>query len=146
AFGRCAFGGLGIKSVEKFGIGKPAWSRIGLVADGEVLRIFPLRNYDRDHRQLVFAREIEVALVVRRAAEYRTRYVSHENEIGDITGQLPMRIEWMNGFHAGIESELLRRLDSLFRRACPAAFGDKFRKFWIFFRKRFGKRVFGRQR
>ena len=43
------------------------------------------------HRQAVFAREVQVALVVRRAAEDRAGAVIHQHEIRDIDRQLPVR-------------------------------------------------------
>ena len=50
---------------------------------------------DTGNTQIIFAREIEVALVVRGTAENSTGAVIHQHEIGDIDGQMPARVERM---------------------------------------------------
>ena len=84
---------------------------IGLVADLEGRGVRAGRQHHRRHRQAVLAGEVEVALVVRRAAEDRAGAVVHQDEVGDPDRQAPVRIERVDDSQAGVEAELLRRLD-----------------------------------
>ena len=63
---------------------------VGLVAHP---RLGPGRGEDVDHRQPVLPREVEVALVMRRAAEDGAGAVVHQDEVRDIDRQLPCRVE-----------------------------------------------------
>ena len=99
-----------------------AGAGIGLVADDESLRVLPVGHDHRRIAETVFAGEIEVALVVRRAAENGAGAVIHQHEIGDIDRQLPVRVERMRGLEAGVVALLLGRLDRGLRRADVAAF------------------------
>ena len=65
----------------------------------------------------VFVDEVEVALVVRGAAEDRSGAVFHQHEIGDVNRQLPVRIERMDRADAGVETLLLGGIDDLLRGA-----------------------------
>src|SRR5207248_10916419 len=65
------------EAIEEIGIEGGTVLDIRSVTDGELRRIFAGRQYYRNDRQPVFAREIEVALVVRRAAEDRAGAVFH---------------------------------------------------------------------
>ena len=56
----------------------------------------------------VFAGEIQIALVVRGAAENRAGAVTHQHEIGDHHRQLPVGIERMGGGQPGIVAQLFR--------------------------------------
>jgi hypothetical protein len=69
------------------------------------------RHHDRRHRQAVFAGEIQVALVMRRAAEDRAGAVAHQHEIGDHrpAASSPDRRDARG--QAGVEAQLLGRLD-----------------------------------
>ena len=44
------------------------------------------------HGQIIFARKIQIALVMRGAAKDRTSAIIHQHEIGDIDGQMPTGI------------------------------------------------------
>ena len=59
------------------------------VGDDESLRIDAGRTHHRHITEGVFVDEIQVALVVRRAAENRAGAVVHDDEIGDIDRQRP---------------------------------------------------------
>jgi hypothetical protein len=48
------------------------------------------RDEGVDHRQVVLPREVEVALVVGRAAEDRAGAVVHQDEVGDVDRQFPV--------------------------------------------------------
>ena len=74
-------------AVEKGRIVDHAVIDIGLVADRERHWILMRRQHDGAHRQAVFAGEIEVALVMGRAAEDRAGAVIHQDEIRDIDRQ-----------------------------------------------------------
>jgi hypothetical protein len=101
----------------------------GLGRDKSLATIFGLhvitseRNEGRDHIQPVFPREIEVALVMRRAAENRAGAVVHQDEVGDIDRQLPRGIERMPTGQAGVEAQLLGLFDGLLGRAAHARLG-----------------------
>jgi hypothetical protein len=66
----------------------------------------------RDDGQVVFAGEIEVALVMRRAAEDGAGAVVHQHEVGDVDRQRPARVDRMLRADAGVEAELLGLLDA----------------------------------
>ena len=69
----------------------------------------------------VFVDEVEVALVVRRAAEDRAGAVFHQDEVRHVDRQLPVRIERMDRPDAGVEAELLLRVDDFLRGAVALA-------------------------
>ena len=83
------------------------------------------RAHDRGHAEPIGADEIEVALVVRGAAENRARSVFHQHEIGDIDRQPPLGVERMNDPQAGVVALLLRGLDRGDRGADPRASVDE---------------------
>ena len=118
--------GLGRRhAVEERRIDHPPLAVIGDVADLEGRRVLALGAHHRYHRQPVFAHEVEVALVMRRAAEDGARAVLHQDEVGDIDRQLTGRIERMHGSDAGVVAELLGGIDRLLRRAGALALGDE---------------------
>ena len=78
-----------VEAVEEARIGEAPGTDIGLVADGEGLGIGVVGDHDGHHRQAIFAREVEVALVVRRTAEDRAGAVGHQHEIRDIDRAAP---------------------------------------------------------
>ncbi len=84
---------------------------IGLVADLEGFGVGVRRQYHFDHRQIVFAGKIQVALVVGRAAENGAGAVIHQDEVGDPDVERFTRLERMHHFQAGIEADLLGRID-----------------------------------
>ena len=61
----------------------------GFVCNRRVIVQRKERVFDR---QVILAHEIQIALVVGRAAEDRAGAVIHQNEIGDPDGQLPVRV------------------------------------------------------
>jgi hypothetical protein len=83
------------------------------------------RQDHRDHRQVIFAGEVEVALIVRGAAEDGPRPVVHQHEIGDPDGQGLARLEGVDDGKAGVVALLLRRLDVGLRDPALAAGGDE---------------------
>ena len=98
---------------------------IGLVADRKRRRILAGRQHHRPDRQAVFAGEVQVALVVGRAAEDRAGAVVHQDEVGDPDRQAPGRIEGMDDLQAGVEAHLLGGLDLGLGGAALAAVGDE---------------------
>jgi hypothetical protein len=84
---------------------------IGGVGDLECRRVDALGASTTGDRQAVFVGEIEVALVMGRAAEDRAGAVFHQHEIGDIDRQSPPGIKRMFHADAGIEAELLGLFD-----------------------------------
>ena len=59
--------------------------RLGIrhIPQAELRRILAGRQHHRGHRQAIFAGEIHIALVMRRAAENRPGAIFHQHEIGD---------------------------------------------------------------
>ena len=123
-----------------------AGAGIGLIPDGEGFRIGTIGHHHRQHRQLVFAREIQIALIVRGTAENRAGAVTHQHEIGDHHRQFPTGIERVNGFQPGVVAELLGLFDGLFGGAGAAAFGNKGGKLRILLGQFLRQRMIGRQR
>ena len=92
---------------------------VGGLVDDESRGIDAGRADDGRGAKPIDVDEVEVALVVRRAAEDRACAVVHENEVRDIDRQLPSRIEGMLDPHARVVALLLRRLDRRDRSADP---------------------------
>ena len=133
-------------AVEETRIDHAAVAVIGGVGDDEGLCILPGRAYDRNVAEPVFADEVEVALVVRRAAEDGAGAVVHEDEIGDVDRQLPRRVERMERRDAGVEAHLLGGIDLGLRGAAVPAFLDECGKLRILLCRRGGERMIGRER
>ena len=133
-------------AVEEARIDHPAVAFIGGVGDDEGLRVLPGRAHDRDVAERVFVDEVEVALVVRRAAEDGAGAVVHEDEIGDVDRQLPRRVERVERRDAGVEAHLLGGIDLGLRGAAVPAFLDECGKLRILLCRRGGKRMIGRER
>ncbi len=122
-------GGLGLLDghpVQETRINHPARAKIGFRADVEGCGVLVRRADHRHHVEPIFAGEIKVALVVRRAAEDRAGAVIHQDEVGDIDRQFPIRIKGVDHLKPGVEALLLGLLQLLFRGAHPAAFGIEF--------------------
>ena len=83
------------------------------------------RHEDVDHRQPVLAREVEVALVVRRAAEDRAGAVVHQDEVGDPDRQLHAGSSGCTHPQAGVDAALLGGLDLLLAGAELRGLGDE---------------------
>src|SRR5262249_23491523 len=113
-------------AVEKARIDHRAVALIGCIGNDELLRINTGRADYRHIAEAVFVDEIEVALVVRGAAEDGAGAVFHDDEIGDVDGQLPRCVERVARANAGIEAELLGGLDLSLRRAAMPALLDEF--------------------
>ncbi len=94
--GDFAFGGFDIHAIEETRIGELSGAGICLGADRESFRIGIFRHDDGRDGEFVFAGEIEIALVVRGAAEDRAGAIAHQHEVRDIDRQLPVRIERMD--------------------------------------------------
>ncbi len=69
------------------------------------------RQHHGRHRQAVGAGELQIALVVRGAAEHGARAVLHQHEIGDPDRERRARDERMRDPEPGVVAPLLRRLD-----------------------------------
>ncbi len=133
-------------AVEEARIDHAAVAVIGGVGDDEGLRIGVGRADHRRVAEPVFVDEVEVALVVRRAAEDGAGAVVHQDEIRHIDRQLPVRIERMDRLDAGVEAQLLGLVDQLLRGAGALAFGDEGGERRILRGRRRGQRMIGRQR
>ena len=96
---------------------------------------------DRRNRQAVLGRKVEIALVMRRAAKDRPGAIVHQDEVGDIDRQLPVRVQWMRHPDTGVEAHLLGRLDGFRTGAAAPAFGDKSRQRRIARLQRFCQRM-----
>ena len=80
---------------------------------------------DAGHRQIIFAREIKVALVMCWTAKDRTRAVIHQDEIGDINRQVPAWIQRVLNGKPCIEAKLFSGFNVGRCRSAFAAFCDK---------------------
>src|SRR5258706_2143279 len=80
------------------------------------------------------------------AAEDRAGAVLHQHEIGDVSWQLPVRIEGVDRLDAGIEAQLLGGIDNFLRRAVTLRLRDEFREPWIFCSRGLRQRMIRRDR
>ncbi len=101
-FGRRRLGVLDVHAVQEFGIVDRARPHIGFVADSVRRRVFVRRQHHGDHRQVVLAGEIQVALVVGGAAEDRAGAIFHQHEIGDVDREFLAFHQRMARLKAGI--------------------------------------------
>uniref|UniRef100_A0A0N5A6W1 LigA n=1 Tax=Parastrongyloides trichosuri TaxID=131310 RepID=A0A0N5A6W1_PARTI len=116
-------GGLDVQTVQEVGMEDRAGAGIGLVGHGEVVaRAFGAD--DRDHRQIVFAGEVQIALVMRRAGEDGARSVVGQNEVGDPDRNLGAG-EGVDDLQPRIPADLLGLFDVGLTGAALAAFGDE---------------------
>ena len=74
---------LDLEPVEEPGIDHPSRPEVRLVANLEGCGVDVRRADDRNHVQVIFPSELEVATVMGRAPENRAGPVSHQHEIGD---------------------------------------------------------------
>ncbi len=131
-------------TVQEGGIREAAWPGIGLVADLELGRVRVLGNDHGLDLELVFAREVEVALIVRGAAEDRASAVIHEDEVGNVNRQFHGRAEGVGRDDAGVVALLLGAVDLFLRRTDLAALLDERHQLRIVLGERLGQRVLGR--
>ena len=83
------------------------------------------RDEGVDHGQVVLPREVEVALVVGRAAEDRAGAVVHQDEVGDVDREFPAVVEGVADAEARVVAALLGLLDLLLGGAEVLAFLDE---------------------
>ena len=133
-------------AIEEARIDHAAVAVIGGGGDDESRRVLAVRADHRRIAEAVFVDEVQVALVVRRAAEDGAGAVFHQNEIGDVNGELPRRVERMQRLDAGVEAHLLGGVDRRLRGAHLLAVGDERRELGIFRRRGKAERMIGRQR
>ena len=133
-------------AVEEARVDHGAVAVIGRVGDDEALRVLARRADHRHVAEAVFVDEIEVALVVRRAAEDRAGAVFHQDEVRDVDRQLPARIERMHRADAGVEAQLLRGVDLGLRRAHVLALVDERRELRVVLRRGLRQRMIRRDR
>ena len=140
------FGLIDRHAIEEARIDHHPVAIIGDVIDGEARRIELGRADHRSDAEAIGADKIEVALIVRGAAENRARSIFHQHEIGDIDRQAPLRVERVQHFKAGVVALLLRGLDRGDRGAQLAGLLDEGRQRRIVLRRRGGQRMIGRDR
>ena len=97
-----------------------------------------------DDRQVVLAAEVEVALIVRGAAEDGSRAVIHQDEVRDPDRQFPVRIKRMLHPDAGIEAQLLGCFDGFLGGAALARFLEERGQLGVVLLHRLGNRMIGR--
>ena len=83
---------------------------------------------------------------MRRAAEDGAGAVIHQDEVGDVDGELPVRVERMHRADAGIEAHLLGGVDRLLRGAHVVALRDEGGERGVLRRRRGRQRMIRRQR
>ena len=135
-----------MEAVEEARVDHPPGTRIGDIADGGIPRLTGAAIFggdDADHRQAVPAGEVEVPLVVCRAAENGAGAVVHEHEVGGVDRQLDLGSERMQGAQPGVVAELLGRLDRRLAGRPTTAILDETSEAGIVHRERLGQRVVG---
>ena len=116
-----SLGGFDVQAIQEAGIEQGAGTGPGLLAHLEGRRVRPRGQDDRPDRQAILPGEVQVALVMGRAAEDGARAVVHEDEVGDPDGQFEGGVEGVADPQARIEAQLLGGLDlGLGDRAAPA--------------------------
>ena len=133
------------QAIEKARIDHAAVAFIGGIGDDEDLGILSRRTNDGRVAEAVFVDEVEVALVVCRAAEDRSRAVLHHDEVGDIDWKLPVWIEGVESLHSGVETVLLGSIYQLLRGAVASGFRNERGERRVFGRSGGGKRMIGRE-
>jgi hypothetical protein len=121
AASRLFLGLLDRHAVEEARIDHAAVAVIGGVRDDESFGSWPGGQTTGVLPSPYLLTKVEVALVVRGAAEDRAGAIFHQHEIGDVDRQLPVRIERMDRADAGVEAELLGGIDDFLRGADAAA-------------------------
>ncbi len=144
--GNFVFCFLDRQPIEKRRIRNPSGADIGFIANVEALRIFSFRNNDRPDLQVIFAGEIQVALIMGRAAENRPGAIVHQDEIGDVNRNFGGLAKRVNRFQPGVVAPLFGTLDIFLAGAHPVALIDEALEILVFFRERFGERMIGRYR
>ena len=122
-------GVVGAHAVEEARVHHAAGAGIGLVMNGGVF--LALGSDDADHRQLVFAGKIEVALIVTGATKQRAGAIIHQHEIGDEHRQADAGIERVDDAQAGVKAQLFLGFDIGSCSAAGLAFGDEGRQCWV---------------
>ena len=102
---------LGIEPVEEARVDHRALAVEGFVGDGEGRGVLARRQHHRHEGQRIFAREIEVALIARGAAEDGAGAVLHQDEVRHVDRQLPVLVERVHRADAGVEALLLGGLE-----------------------------------
>ena len=145
-FDDAALGILDAQSIEKRRVDRHAVAGEGLGLDTKARRIGALGQDHGDHAQAIAVGEVEVALVVRRAAEDGAGAIVHEHEVGDVKGQLQAVDQGVAHFEAGVVPLLLGRRDDLLAGAQAIASGDELGRRGILGGDLGGHRVMGRER
>ncbi len=116
----CCLGVVDAHAVEEVRIHDPSRTGIGRVP--LKIRVFNITfgNNARDAKT-IFPCEVEIALIMRRAAENCAGAVVHQDKIRDIDRHVPMRIERMLDRETSVEALLFCRLDIGSSRAALAA-------------------------
>ncbi len=130
--------------VEEAGMIERALAVIGDVADLERGRVGAGRQHHGRDRQAVFAGEVEVALVVRRAAEDGAGAVFHQHEVGDVDRQM-RPAQRVGDLQAGVVAHLLLGLDLGGGGAAAPAFLDEGGERRVVGGERLGQRMAGRE-
>ena len=94
------------------------------IANAEACGIRPRRQHNGGHGKPVFAREIQIALVMRGAAENGTRAIFHQHEIRD-PDRVFLPIEGVFYPKARVKAALFGLFDRGFRCAHTATFGNE---------------------
>ena len=111
----CGLGLINAHAIQEVRIHDAARSCIGCIAFKHRIVMLTFGN-DAGHAEPVFSGEIQVALVMRGAPEDRACAIVHQDEIGDIDRQVPMRIKGMLNGKSRVEALFLGRFDIRGRR------------------------------
>ena len=138
-------GRLHVHAVEESRIEVLAIVGVGNVAHGESRGIGALGQHHRGDGETIFASEIEVALIVRRAAEDGAGAVVHQHEVGDVD-RIALAVEGVLHRKAGGKALLLGRLKRCSRGADASALFAEGRHRRILVGQRLGHRMIGGKR
>ncbi len=111
-----------VEAVEKIRIDQPAVIDKSLAADFERCGVLIGRADHREDRQLIFARELKIALIMGRAAENRPGAIFHQHEIGDIDRQLEIGDEGMAHAQSGVDADFICFFNGFFASSQSVAF------------------------
>ena len=139
-----ALAGLNIHAVEEVRIRQLPVVGKGIVADIERLGVGVVGYDDRQDGEIIRVGEIEIALIMGRAAEDGAGPISHQHEIRDVDRQFNASRERVLDAEAGVVAALFGGLDGFFAGAELAALFDESCGRAVRARDVFGQWVIGR--
>ena len=125
SFGNIVLGIFNAHAVKKFGVPKFSRADICFVLDIEPFSCLAVRDNDGYNCQIIFAGEVEVALVMSRATENRACSVIHQYKVRHIKRNAGIIVKRMFYFNAGVVTAFFGTLNDFFTRSQALAFCDE---------------------